>query len=236
MFVKKSKLSVLFVLCLTSVSGYAGAPQAKANPGTRSGQAGSASVAQVGPTCVSSDPDHICLAIKYVVYKDSGGQDLLTATEATDNLNGINRAWSQCNIAFQIDQFEAASPEAYGLSYNPANDGELPQIRSQFEDDSTLLVVTTGSWNRSGSLGSTGANAWTNMPGDSPLGAVLEQSVGTFPYIIAHEIGHYLNLLHVSDAKNLMNPIIYPDSDVLDASQCELARSTAQASWKKMLR
>ena len=230
------KMAAFVVIGFTSVSGFSGVSQAKADSGTKSSQNGTVPVKTIGPPCASSDENNVCLAVKYVVYKDGEGQELLSAEEAVDNLKGINDVWAQCNIAFQIDKFAPVAPEDYGFNYDPAEETEISGIRGGLSDDSTLLLVTTGNWNRSGSLGNTYANAWTSLPGDFPFGVVLEQSVGSFPNIIAHEIGHYLNLLHVEDTGNVMNPVIYPESTTFDADQCELAKSTALTSWQKMLR
>lgn len=235
MFHKRYDLGLLVALVFTGVNSYPSLSQASADRAAKADD-GSPHVETVGPDCASSDENNICLAVKYVVYKDEAGDELLSADSAVDNLKGINDIWSQCQISFQIDQFEAVAPEDLGLSYDPADETELYDIRSQFVDDSTLLLVNTGHWNRYGTLGNTAANAWTNLPGDFPYGVVLEHSVSTFSNIIAHEIGHYLDLLHVDDASDLLNPVIYPESTALSAEQCEIARSTALSSWKKMLR
>jgi hypothetical protein len=68
------------------------------------------------------------------------------------------------------------------------------------------------------------------------MGVVMEQPVGAYPNIIAHELGHYLNLGHVSDSANVMNPIIYSNSTRVDPSQCEAARAAATYWWTNMIR
>lgn len=196
----------------------------------------SGSSGNLGSRCSKNDKDHICLAIKYVVYRDGNGQSLVSENDVVDDVSGINDLWNQCNIGFQVDEYDEVMPENFSLNLDPSNLDELPQIRSIFDDDKTLLVVTTGEWNRYGSLGSSAANAWTAMPGDFPFGVILEQSVGTFANIIAHELGHYLNLFHEQSSANLMNPIIYPESTVLSSDQCEVSRTAALSSWQKMLR
>ncbi|MFZ9596579.1 MAG: matrixin family metalloprotease [Bdellovibrionia bacterium] len=189
----------------------------------------------VGPSCRSQTGDLICLGLRYVVYEDDQGRALLTPSEVIKNLRAINQSWSSCGIQFQVDEYWSIFPEKMGLNLFPANESELPEIRNAFLSDSQLLVVTTQSWNRDGSLGHTAANAWTSLPGEVPYGVVMEDSVGAFPNLIAHELGHYLNLLHVEDQQNLMNPVIYTDSFALDSQQCEEARGAAHQFWKKMM-
>jgi hypothetical protein len=190
----------------------------------------------VGETCHSDDPNKICLALKYVVYVGSNNKPVVTQDEAIQNTKEMNNVWKACNIAFQIDEYAAVVPSEFDLIFNTANYGELDEIRRAFRDDEKLLLTTTGSWNRGGSLGNTGANAWANMPGTTPDGVVLEAPVGTYANIIAHELGHYLNLDHVNDNSDLMSPIIYETSTKLTTSQCNEARSAAKYYWKKMIR
>lgn len=190
----------------------------------------------VGPTCRSSDSAKLCLALKYVVYKDSAGASVVSEAEAIQNLVAINGVWASCNLGFQIDEFAAIRPEDHGLRYRTSNYPELDDIRSEFGSPKALLVTTTGAWDRTGSLGNTGANAWTSLPSSGPFGAILERNVGTYPNIIGHELGHYLNLLHASDAANLMNAVIYTTSIKLSSAQCNTARSAARAFWSAMLR
>ncbi len=195
---------------------------------------GDPSTAKLGNPCSSSDSSHMCLALKYVVYKNPAGSDVVGSATALSNLATINSIWSQCNISFQIDEFVEVNPTDYGLNYNTPTQGELDSIRSAFVDKRTLLVATTGAW--SGSLGAGAANAWTTLPGGGNYGVVLEGPVGNFAPIIAHELGHYLNLDHVSDGSDVMNPIISSSSTGLRASQCSAARSAVSYYWTAMLR
>jgi hypothetical protein len=190
----------------------------------------------LGVSCASSDADHLCLGLKYVVYADSSGNPIVSQDEILNNVTMMNLIWNQCNIGFQIDQLVTPDPARYGLNFSPTNYSELDSARSVFSTNSLLLVVTTGTWNRQGTLGNTGANAWTNMPGSDVMGVVLEQPVGAYPNIIAHELGHYLNLGHVSDTSNVMNPIIYSNSTQLNSSQCDSSRAAAKYWWINMIR
>jgi hypothetical protein len=190
----------------------------------------------VGPTCKSGDTSKVCLSLKYVAYKSPSGTPVVTQDDAIKNIKDINQVWSQCGVAFQIGSYVAADPKASGLKYNTANNAELDDIRKAYGDETNLLVATTGPWDREGTLGNTAANAWTAMPGENLYGAILEKSVGTFGNIIAHELGHYIGLDHVSDESDLMNPVIYDSSSKLTQDQCSTARSTIASDWQRMVR
>ena len=112
----------------------------------------------------------------------------------------------------------------------------MPAKMPPAPDPDASGLVTTGTWDRSGSLGETTANAWTSMPGGGPYGSVLERPVGLNSHLIAHEIGHYMNLVHVSDSGAMMNPIIYSTSNRISATQCKTARSAALYFWAQMIR
>lgn len=189
-----------------------------------------------GESCGGGKPGRLCLALRYVVYRDEAGEDVLSREDALRNLRRINEVWGRCNLAFQIESFEVVAPAEHGLAYRTQGLPELDDIRDAFGDENTLLVATTGPWSRKGSLGRNRANAWTAMPGNGPYGVVLEKSVARYGNIIAHELGHYLNLLHVSDAAELMNPVIYSDSTRITSEGCATARQTARTHWARMLR
>lgn len=178
----------------------------------------------------------LCLALRTVVFEDDQGRPTVSRDEMDRLVSGINSIWSSCRIAFQLDEYLAVNPSDYRLSYNTANYSDLTLIRQTFANSSTLLVVTTGPWDRSGSLGNTGANAWTSMPGQSNLGVVMEKSVGTYTPLVAHELGHYLNLDHLSASSSLMSPIIYSSSTQLSSSECATAEETVLNYWNRMIR
>jgi hypothetical protein len=171
------------------------------------------------------------LALKYVAYRDAQDRPLVEEREARELLAAVNRIYSTCSIQFQLEEFQAARPEEHRLSFQPSRMRELDPIRSSFEDPSRLVVIATGPWNRSGGLGSDGANAWTMMPGDRPSGTVVESTFARNVNLLAHELGHYLNLEHRTVRENLMNPVIYRDSVQLDPAQCDDIRSAA-TTWR----
>lgn len=189
--------------------------------------------AAFGPACATG-ASQLCLGLKYVVYKDSTGRAVVSGDEAISNVGQINSVYAQCGIVFQIDEYLPVTPRDYGLNYNTSSLSELDPIRSALSSSESLLVVTTGTW--MGSLGAGAANAWTTLPGEGHYGAVLEEPVGTYPNLIGHELGHYLNLDHVSDTSNLMNPVIYTSSKGLSAQQCGEMRATATNFWARMIR
>lgn len=221
-----------------SASGAQGQSQLAQQPGPSSSSSppagGGGVTSQIGSSCHGSDPNQICLGLKWVVYDDSSNAPTVDATTTGSDLQTINSIWSQCNIQFQIDDYAAINPSSYSLNYAPSSTNELDQIRQALNDDKTLLVVTTGTW--TGSLGSGSANAWTNLPGDGIYGSIFEASVGDFGNIYAHELGHYLNLQHVSDTSDVMTPVIYSTSTKLTSDQCSTARAAVQSNWTAMVR
>ncbi len=180
--------------------------------------------------------DSLRLGIKYVVYQDSKDQAVLNELEVKSSVEEINRVWGQCRIEFEIVEYLSVSPKQFGLREAPQDEAELTDIRNAFSDEGVLLVIATENWIRTGTLGNSRANAWTSMPGGPPYGVVLEKLVGAFANLLAHELGHYLGLLHVADQFGMMNPIVYNHSEFLSHEQCGIARRTAQSFWQKTIR
>lgn len=190
-----------------------------------------------GKTCISDDPDYLCLGVKYVVYVDpSSKQPVVSPAAAQNNFTTINSIWNQCKIGFQIDELVLKTPESAGLPTDTADFSDLDRIRQTFNEDSSFLIVTTYKWKRDSGLGHTPANAWTKMPGSGLYGVIMEQKVGTFPNIIAHELGHYLNLYHANENKEVMNAIIYNNSNLITQDQCSTARAAVKKWWPNMVR
>ena len=199
----------------------------------------SESSARLGPSCSGDATGRLCLALKYLVYRDSDGKSVVTVPQILENLAEINSVWAQCGISFEIEAFAAEDPRSKGLRFNASSTSELDEVRMGFAEASSLLVVTTGTW--AGSLGAGAANAWSTMPGGSWAGSVfegvvLEQPVGAIGNLVAHELGHMLSLDHVSDPRGVMSPMVSPDSLALTQDQCQGARATASQYWQSALR
>jgi len=216
-------------------------------PGAMLGSSGDAGVSEYTPNmslpppahsqsmpCQDPDPTHLCVALNYVVYEDPAGQPIIPQAQAALNVQNVNSVWAQCQVQFYLENFTATNPATAGLDFQPSTTAELATVRADYSNNSQIAVITTGQW--SGTLGSETANAWTEMPPVGPFGSVLEQSVAMVPNLIAHELGHSLNLVHVADQYDVMNPVVYSNSLNITESQCAMARATAISFWGPMLR
>jgi hypothetical protein len=184
--------------------------------------------------CADQNSNHLCIALKYASFQDSSGAPIVTNPQAKQNITAVNTLWSQCHIQFYVESYTQIDPKSYGLAYSSSTSDDLQSVRGALSDGNTLLVAITGQW--SGNLGSQSANAWTSLPPVGPFGSVFEQSVAKYPNLIAHELGHSLNLSHESDSFNVMNPVVYSNSLNLTDTQCSEARATAISFWGSVLR
>lgn len=188
----------------------------------------------------STAEEQLYLGLKFVVYNDSEHfpvpEPVIDEQDVLQDLKGINQVWGQCGMTFKIDEYLPVDEEQANLRFHPANQSEMNAIRRVYDNSESFLIVTTGAWNRNGSLGRTSANAWTNMPGEDIYGAILESRVGTFANLIAHELGHYLNLEHEDNQDDVMNPIISEESKHLTREQCGVARASVKEHWMRMVR
>jgi hypothetical protein len=172
----------------------------------------------------------MCLGLKLVAYVDnSTGIPTINEADTQTLVSQINSVWSKCNIAFQLEDYEAVDPTRYGLSYGSDSEYELNDIRERFSTNDTFFVAVTGPW-----YGST--IAWTSMPGGGPFGTIVEQDYGHNAYTVGHELGHYMGLYHISNSTNLMNPYIGSNTSGLTQSQCDIARETNIEEWSAMRR
>ena len=113
----------------------------------------------------------------------------------------------------------------FGLAFPVQSPRDMKAFRKPFDDSRYLVVINTQSWDHR-KMGT--SNAWTAMPGELPSGVVIEAPVASYPGLVAHELGHYLSLDHVSNSQNLMSPIIYGTSTFFTPEQCSQMRRTAQ--------
>ena len=171
------------------------------------------------------------LAVRFVSYLDRPGGPTASRALAHAFIERANEIYSSCGISFELEQYLAVRPR--GVPFHLSSMNDLDPTRARFDDPARLVIIDTGNWNHS-RMGA--ANAWTALPGNSPSGAVLEAAANDHAELIAHELGHYLNLDHVNDASNLMNPIIYHSSTRLNAGQCRVIRDTALGAREASLR
>lgn len=179
--------------------------------------------------CTSNDPNKMCLGVKIVAYKNSKGAPTITQSEVEKTMTKVNDVWKICNIAFQVEEYKAIYPSAYGLAYGAESEKQTTAIRREFSDNSSFLVAVTGPW--------TGPTiAWTEMPGYPPFGTIVEADYGDNAFTVGHEIGHYMGLYHIENTSNLMNPFIGPNTKGLTTSQCNTARNVNNKHWGNMFR
>ena len=95
-------------------------------------------------SCHSQDPNHICVALKYVAYLSDQGVPSATQAEAMQLTRNMSGVWAQCKIGFQLETYQAVNPAASGLTYNTAGFGDQDNIRAAFSDDTRFVIVSTG--------------------------------------------------------------------------------------------
>ncbi len=230
----------LAVLALSGCSEGGAASSNGASPTSGSGSGsttgtGTGTGTQKGAAQDCDRDTEICLALKVVSYDDDDGA-VLSESAARQMVGDINGLWASCGIGFRLEEYRAVDPRSVGLDSTPLNMSDLPEIRGALGSRDQLLVVVTSRWGTAGNINDSGADAWTTLPGSGPYGAVIDEPVARNNTIIAHELGHYLSLLHVSDRSNLLSPIVGASSRGLTSSQCSRARSTALGTWGAMVR
>ena len=179
-------------------------------------------------TCVSSDPNHICIGLKLVSYTKSG-VPVLAQADAIKLIDQISLIWSQCNIGFQLETYESVDPANFGLTFDSNWQSDGDAIRATFNDHATFLVVTVGQLSGS-TIGV------TEMPGAGTYGSLIESGYAQNAMTVGHELGHYQGLYHVSSSANLMYAYIGSHTSALTVDQCTTARSTNQSNWNQMFR
>lgn len=236
---RMTTLSLGFGLALASACN----GQAASSAGTEGGAPGGMSTPTLPapelnqtPADAKTSARHLTLALKMVSYQDAQGQPILSQDQAKKVVDGINALYATCNLSLVLEDYQSVKPGDQGLALNPSTMAELDQIRAKYNDPSRLFVVDTGRWDPSGGLGADGANAWTMMPGEATSGAVLESTVADNAPLVAHELGHYLNLDHVQNPSDMMNPVIYPESTQIESWQCDQMRDAAQGARAYALR
>ncbi len=169
-----------------------------------------------------SEPE-LKLALRIVHFQGEHSSHVLSAKEASRLIQEVNGFFTSCRVSFVLERLDSVNAALHGLPERPSSLEELDPIRARLKDSNRLLIVQTGAWR--GTLAS--ANAWTVLPGEGPLGTVMESTYARHARLIAHELAHALNLDHVTDRQNLLHPVLHPDSSALTQEQCTQMRSAA---------
>lgn len=180
-------------------------------------------------TCRSNDPDLQCLGLKVVSFQNESGIPVLKESETLKLIEEMNQVWKPCNIAFQLEKYEAIQPESQGLPYSPDWKRDSDTIRARFDENNRFLIVAVGPWTNA-------TIAVAQMPGNGPFGVLVSEKYAKNAYTVGHELGHYQGLYHLRNKRNLMNSYIGPFTSDLGSGQCSFARKTNLKHWRKMLR
>jgi hypothetical protein len=177
-----------------------------------------------------ADPNLITIAANFVALKpDANTAASPTQAEATTLFQNISAVWSQCDIQIVVEEYSSPVASDVGLAYNPANQSQLEDDRTKFDDGKHALYVKTGTWDRSGDLGADGSNGWSTLPPSTPEGTVFEEPVDQNVLLLAHESGHLIGGLgHVTDTTNLMDHFVTTDTKLLTPDQCAQMRAAIQ--------
>jgi hypothetical protein len=197
----------------------------------------------------SAPTGHIEVSVHYMAFRDETGQALTDENTIKGALDKMSSEWSQCDVGFKLEKFEAIDPSVLGARYSPANYTELDEMRQKGQTNHDLLIVGTGPWDRTGTLGDSGSNCYSSFPGDSAQGIICERSQAASPSMLSHESGHWMNLMHPDDPSNdgsdgtksndisinLMNHMVAPENKQLLPQQCQRARAAVQQYRKSDL-
>ncbi len=145
----------------------------------------------------------VSVAAAVVVLKpDATSAPAASASKAREWLVGATQVWHQCGVLIQAVSQQEADASALGLPYSPATFADMRAVKNHFRDPAKMTVILTGPWNRDPGSELEGDNSWAygSAPGVLSQGIIAEQRAADRPVLLAHEQGHFLNLLHVDDA------------------------------------
>ncbi|MEW6057856.1 MAG: hypothetical protein AB1540_14710 [Bdellovibrionota bacterium] len=184
------------------------------------------------------NPNAMTVAVKYVALQSEATSAPTPSKASVEALiQNMSNAWAQCDIRFVLEEYIAPVASAHGVDFTPANHSQLYDLRREFADSRRALFVKTGTWDRSGNLGSDGSNGFSTMPGTEPTGVVFESRVATSTLLLSHEAGHLIGGLgHTTTSTNLMNHYITSSTTRLTSSQCDYARDTLVDHFSSWLR
>lgn len=183
---------------------------------------------------ISKNNEELTVAVRYMSFRESSGGAIVDEATVKGMMGKISDVWSQCNISFVLEAYEVLDPSGIGAKMSPNSFYDIDTLRTKLQTDSDLLMVATGPWGRDGDLGN--PNCYSSFPGDEADGIVCEQKVTGNGNLLAHEVGHWLDLVHTSTGgTNLMSPVISPANSEISADQCATARTAIANSRTKTI-
>lgn len=156
----------------------------------------------------------------------------ITVAQAADIISRIQPVWQQCCVKFTVNPVQILSrPQAEAREY-AASDAVLNALIARQQTANTLNIYfvqeITGT-----TVGFQSGNA--PSPGVKPTGVFVEDrtNLGTEAKSLAHEIGHFLGLVHATSAgKNIMEQGDAKGTELVDMTgggvtqmQCTVARN-----------
>ena len=70
------------------------------------------------------------------------GSSMRRPNAARENLKAVNALWARCELEFTLDEYDAVSPDSFGLRFSTRDLSELQDIRRAFDSQNELLLVT----------------------------------------------------------------------------------------------
>jgi hypothetical protein len=190
-----------------------------------------------GHTCLALQIDHLASSPKVPGKKL---HDLPHLMDAEKTLKKVNRIWAPCRISFISEKQWVVDPAEYGLW--PLKTGTIPDLQAIITalwDPRFLEVLVLGKILESD--GMTFAGFAVSSVGDytekDPGGVVIRDVHVNDGMILAHELGHLLNLQHTDRDDALMQPRHSSGSDTeLSAAECETANARIHHRFKSAIR
>ncbi len=190
-----------------------------------------------GHTCLAVQIDHLASSPKVPGKKL---HDLPHLMDAEKTLKKVNRIWAPCRISFTAEKQWVVDPSEYGLW--PLKTGTIPDLQAIITalwDPRFLEVLVLGKTLESD--GMTFAGFAVSSVGDytekDPGGVVIRDVHVNDGMILAHELGHLLNLQHTDRDDALMQPRHSSGNDTeLNAAECETANARIHHRFKSAIR
>lgn len=189
---------------------------------------------------------HACLGVQIDYLASSPkvpGQklhDLPRMMEVEKTFKKVNRIWAPCRITFQPEKQWMVDPAEHGLwPLKAGSISDLQVIIASLWDPRFLEVLVLGKTLDSDGISFAGfaISSIGDYTEKDPSGVVIRDVHVNDGMVLAHELGHLLNLQHTDRDNALMQPKHSSDSDTeLNAAECEIAQARIQYRFRSAIR